>query len=286
MTVSQLLPGQAFQDFLEAHYLKLPFANAGGAAPFAELAGWSTIERLLTAPGVDLLIASQKLGRYQAAPPQTQAEAQSLLDQGYTLAFRRAHRHDAGLAQLAKQFATQFNAPIDVQLYCTPAEQAGFGWHYDAEEVFVLQSAGSKEWMLRKNTVNPWPLIDRLPHDMAYQRELMPLQRCLLHANDWLYIPAGYWHATKADEQSISLSVGVLAQSGVDFFDFLRNELCDDIRWRQRLPHLVQQADLQMRLAELAGDLARRITKPETAAHFVEALAGHGTSFAAGLDPQ
>ena len=36
-----------------------------------------------------------------------------------------------------------FAAPVDVHLYCTPAGQPGFGWHYDAEDVFVLQTAGS-----------------------------------------------------------------------------------------------------------------------------------------------
>src|SRR5947209_3055839 len=129
-----------------------------------------------------------------------------------------------------------FLAPIDVHVYCTPAGQPGFGWHYDAEDVFVLQTAGRKEWSLRKNTVNPWPLAEALPADMRHEREIMPVLRCTLAAGDWLYIPAGYWHRTRAGEESVSLSVGVLSASALDVYDFLRRQLLSSLRWRQRLP--------------------------------------------------
>src|SRR5204862_57834 len=125
---------------------------------------------------------------------------------------------------------------IDVHVYCAPGASPGFGWHYDAEDVFILQTVGSKEWWLRKNTVNPWPLVEALPADMRYPREIMPVLRCHLLAGDWLYIPAGYWHRTQAGEESISLSVGVLAATAVDVYDFLRREVLASLRWRKRLP--------------------------------------------------
>ena len=40
-----------------------------------------------------------------------------------------------------------------VQLFVTPAETHGFSWHYDAEEVFIVQTAGVKDYLLRENTV-------------------------------------------------------------------------------------------------------------------------------------
>lgn len=129
-------------------------------------------------------------------------------------------------------------APVDVHLYCTPPSEPGFGWHYDAEEVFILQTVGSKEWSLRKNTVNPWPLLEAMPHDMQYSREVMPLLKCRLEAGDWLYIPAGYWHSTFATEESISLSIGINCRSAMDVLESLREELLADVRCRQRLPIL------------------------------------------------
>ena len=51
------------------------------------------------------------------------------------------------------------DAAIDIHVHCTPAGEHGFGWHYDAEEVFIVLIQGRKEFAVRKNTVNP--LADR-----------------------------------------------------------------------------------------------------------------------------
>lgn len=268
MALPYLLAELPTSDFIEQYYLKLPFAASHGAETFNQFADWSTIDRLLQAPSVDLLIASQRLGVFRGIEPRTETEARTLLADGYTLGFRHVQQCDSGLAELASKFAAELAAPVDIHLYCTPANEPGFGWHYDAEEVFVLQTFGSKEWLLRKNTVHPWPLMESLPADMAYEKEIMPLQRCSLKAGDWLYIPSGYWHATRATEESISLSVGIAAQSGIDFFDSLRDELLRDLRWRQRLPHAPQSEELQTRLAELAADLAKRLAAPSRASDF------------------
>src|SRR5262249_27039897 len=149
-----------------------------------------------------------------------------LLAEGCTLGIRHAEKHDPGLARLAEGFRRDFASPVDVHLYCTPAGRPGFGWHYDAEDVFLLQTQGTKEWFLRKNTVNPWPLAEPPPADMRYRLELMPLLRVTLAAGDWVYIPCGYWHRTEAgSEESISLSVGVRSPSAVDVYDYLRRQL-------------------------------------------------------------
>jgi ribosomal protein L16 Arg81 hydroxylase len=149
-----------------------------------------------------------------------------------------------------------------------PGGAAGFGWHYDAEEVFVLQTEGTKHYRLRKNTVNPWPLVETLPDDMQFERESMPLLRCTLNAGDWLYIPTGYWHATQAESDSISLAVGVLAPAAIDALDLLRGQLRESLLWRQRLPTMGAASDLspdKLReryrdiLRELAQDLSQKL---------------------------
>jgi 50S ribosomal protein L16 3-hydroxylase len=149
---------------------------------------------------------------------------------------RHAERHDPRLAQLAAAFEADLDGPVDIHIYCTPASHGGFGWHYDAEDVFILQTSGSKEYSLRKNTVNPWPLVETLPQNMRYEREIMPLARCLLAAGDWLYIPNGYWHMARAQQASISLAVGILTTSAMDVYRYLAPRLLESLLWRQRLP--------------------------------------------------
>jgi ribosomal protein L16 Arg81 hydroxylase len=278
MILEFLLGSVPASSFLEEHFLKLPFALPGGCRELTARDAWQTVERILARPGVDLLAGKE--GRpWQGNRPATGAEARALLAAGFTLGIRHAELHDPELAELAEAFRRDFAAPINVHLYCTPTGHPGFGWHYDAEEVFILQTQGSKEWLLRKNTVHPWPLVENLPADIRYEREMMPLLRCTLQAGDWLYIPAGYWHATRAGDESISLSVGILAPTALDVYDFLRRHLVDSLRWRQRLPVLgaaspvgpEKQAERCRELfRELGQDLAELMSQPEVVRDFLK----------------
>lgn len=279
MALKQLLGDIPLPTFIDEHFLKVPFALAGGCREFVELGSLQVLAHLLTQEGADI-IAGKASGEQAGKAPASIEDAQRLSDQGYTIGVRKAHRQHAGLAKLAAAFRADFLADVDIHLYCTPAGNAGFGWHYDAEDVFVLQTVGSKDWLLRKNTVNPWPLVEQLPVDMRYGSEIMPLVRCHLQAGDWLYIPAGYWHRTEAQEQSCSLSVGIAMPTGLDAWDFLRDQLLDSLRWRQRLPPLGAaastseqevEAALCDHLAELGRDAALLLSKPQFARDFLAA---------------
>ncbi len=193
MSLSDLLGSMSSAAFIEQYYLKLPFALGGGCQQHRGLGTWAAVERILARPDADTLVV--KSGG-QRAGPQTlaYAEARALHADGYTIVLRHVERCDPAIAQLAGGFMRELSAPLDVHIYCTPASQFGFGWHYDAEDVFILQTEGSKEYSLRKNTVNPWPVLETMPDDMGFEREIMPLMNCTLAAGDWLYIPGGYWH--------------------------------------------------------------------------------------------
>ena len=165
-------------------------------------------------------------------------------------------------------------------MYCTPGGQFGFGWHYDAEEVFIVQTTGRKQYSLRKNTVNPWPIEETLPADMQYEREIMPLVRCELAAGDWLYIPSGYWHMGESRETAISLAIGVQPRTAVDVFDFLRPQILDSLFWRQRLPVAGAAAAANDRLREqyaavfkqLGPELQERLPIRDKLRHFSTSL--------------
>jgi ribosomal protein L16 Arg81 hydroxylase len=234
--IERLLGGVANETFLREYFLRMPFSLPHAADQFRELGSWSTVERLLERPDADVLVVGQGR-RWEENRTPSYEEAQALFRDGYTLLVRHAEKEDPKLAELAAGFARDFLAPVDIHLYCTPQSGGhGFGWHYDAEDVFILQTAGRKEYSLRKNTVNPWPLVETLPDDMKFERELMPVLRCTLAAGDWLYIPNGFWHVAKAEEDSLSLAVGLEMPAALHVYDFLRRRLCESLLWRQRLP--------------------------------------------------
>ena len=94
--------------------------------------------------------------------------------------------------------------------FATPDQSQAFGWHYDLEEVFIIQVQGCKEYTVRQNTLNPWPVWDNLPAEMRYDRETARVRlTCRLEAGDWLYIPSCWWHIAQPQTASIHLSVGV-----------------------------------------------------------------------------
>ena len=262
MALATLLGPLSPRRFFEEHFLRLPLAMPGLAAAFQSLGDWNAVDGILRGD-VDCLVVRDGV-RSECDRPQSAAAARTLLAEGHTVLMRHAERHSPALGQLASEFQREFAAEVDVHLYATPAGRFGFGWHYDAEDVFILQTEGEKEYELRKNTVNPWPLVETMPRDLRYEREIMPLQKCLLRAGDWLYLPNGYWHRATARTDSVSIAVGVLPPTGVDVFDLLRREVLNSLRWRERLPVMGDAAAddgserrqrLHLRLAELADDL-------------------------------
>jgi ribosomal protein L16 Arg81 hydroxylase len=73
------------------------------------------------------------------------AGAQGHYRRGHTLLVWHAERSSAMLEALAEAFANFFHAPADIQVYLTPDQSQAFGWHYDLEEVFIIQVHGCKD---------------------------------------------------------------------------------------------------------------------------------------------
>ena len=277
MDLQALLGDFPLARFVADYYHSLPYSASGLAAPLLPLATFDSLLAVLAQDSADVLVCRQN-EQWPGDVPRSEAAARELLAQGYTLLVRHAERHDPRLAKLAAAFAQGFASQVNIHMYCTPAGQYGFGWHYDAEEVFLIQTTGRKEYSLRKNTVNPWPLEEALPADMRYERELMPVMRCELAAGDWLYVPSGYWHMGASRETAISLAIGVQPHAAIEVLDFLRPKLLDSLFWRQRLPVAGAAAGMsdeelqtayQAAFASMAKELSRMLADPRLVKAFL-----------------
>ncbi len=278
--IEALLGDLSAGEFLDRFYTRLPHSRPGGAIGFASFPGWPALEAILGREGVDAFLAGD--GRiWEGGRRPSAAEAREEHRRGRTLVVRNAERHDPELARIAAGFEADFAAPANIHVYATPAGRTGFGWHYDPEDVFVVQTHGSKEYRLRKNTVNPWPLLEQMPRDLGIEREGTPTLSCLLRPGDWLYLPAGWWHvALGAGGDSVTLAIGLMTPAAIGLLDFARKELLSALPWRQRLPVMgaanprsgPEIAALHRSiLSELRKDLDRVLADPALIDRYVSA---------------
>src|SRR5581483_3751613 len=126
-------------QFLADHYLRAPYAAAQGARRHVGLLSWPLLWRLLPrGPAAELLVVRDGM-LWRGPDPDSAARGAELFAAGWSLVLRHAERQDPGLAALAAEFEAELAAPVAIQLYATPGGRHSFGWHYDAEEVFIVQ---------------------------------------------------------------------------------------------------------------------------------------------------
>ncbi|HET7434417.1 MAG TPA: cupin domain-containing protein [Thermoanaerobaculia bacterium] len=207
--LSAWLSGMSVDDFMRQHYQRAPLALPTTARDAVPLLDWNTMQRLIESHADMLLVRNSKLRRERE--PETFAEVRALYDEGFSIVLRGCERYDEGLRALAERFDAEVPGDPSVQIYATPKKHHSFSWHYDCEDVFIAQTAGTKEYFMRRNTVNPEPMLDAMPRDMHYERETSPMIATTLVAGDWLYIPRGWWHVARALDDSLSISIGVLS---------------------------------------------------------------------------
>jgi 50S ribosomal protein L16 3-hydroxylase len=259
--IGDLLGGIGLNDFLCDTYLRQPYAASGEAWRVVRTVTADDVDRLVLDPGCDLLASHG--GRCVASLAEDRKAAlASHRERHCSLAIRHAERHHAALAGIAAAALLDLAGEVDVQIHSAPAGSPGFGWHFDPEEVFIVQCAGAKDWSVRANTVHPDPVLEAMPARLEFDREISPILRCRLEPGDWLYIPGGWWHVGQAVDDSLSLAIGVMALTPLQILDAVRKDLVGSSMWRQRLPPPRHPESVHIQAALLsssADELGRRL---------------------------
>lgn len=274
--LKKLLGDFSLQNFLENNFSKLPYSSPSGARDFTTLLNWDIVQKIIEKKESVLRIVQD--GRVIKDYVDLDfPEAKKHYQEGHTLLVRFAEKSDPALLSLAQDFAKSFYTPVDIQLYCTPEGHNAFGWHYDVEEVFIIQCQGSKTYTIRPNTWHPNPLVSSIPKDLGYENEKTPQQLSVtLEPGDWLYIPSGWWHVARTQKASMHISIGLMPNSAVDIVSFLPKYLAQFPFWRTRMPvHLNFQnedeevAFYQEAMGKLGQDLTRHFASREFILNFL-----------------
>jgi ribosomal protein L16 Arg81 hydroxylase len=206
--LEEWLNPMSVSSFARDYLRTQPYASPSSANRAMPIFGWDTLDQLLTRNPPDVLVVAQ--GKLLELPsPRSLGEALDLLTSGVGLVIRRAEKVDDAVAGLAASVTQHIPGEVHVQLIVTPAGTYGFGWHYDDEDVFIVQTEGSKDYFFRDNTVDRERPAGTAPDFTRFGNEASPIGTARLLAGDWLYVPARWWHAAKCIEDSLSISLGI-----------------------------------------------------------------------------
>ena len=141
--------------------------------------------------------------------------AKGLYDRGHTVTLDGVHKSDLLDHHWLLDLLTELGLPrrldsVSVTGFLSRT-QSGVPRHFDATPFIVSQIRGSKRWLVQENLESPNPLYNGGPGWGDYSAEpdhpgqAEPYQ-WTLHPGDVLYVPAGHWHETSAQDESLSLT--------------------------------------------------------------------------------
>ena len=193
------------------------------------------------------------------------ADVREMVNAGATICARGLERGHAKLEAIARAVEQEigYSGTVDFRAYLSPPG-TGFDLHFDARVATTLQIAGQKRWWYADQPA-VWFPEDNSPRP-GHPRGGGPLpakdaafKTVLLRPGDLLCLPAGIWHAAKADERSslaLNMAFNYLDAGILDFLVFaLRTRLQNDPEWRRPL---VLGPDRKGKIVRLQEELTSR----------------------------
>jgi bifunctional lysine-specific demethylase and histidyl-hydroxylase NO66 len=219
----------------------------GQRGRFDDLLSEADVERLLCSGGIRYpafrLVkegAQIPLGEYTRdvpwRPPITgAADVAGVLAQwesGATVVLQALHLNWRPVAVFCRELERALGEPVQTNAYYTPRGSQGFAVHHDTHDVFVLQVAGEKRWLVYE------PLLELPLKQQRFSRELgepgEPTHVLTLEAGDTLYLPRGWLHqAETSDTDSLHLTVGINTYTWMDAFKAALEDCAAEVGFRQ-----------------------------------------------------
>jgi hypothetical protein len=156
-------------------------------------------------------------------------------DAGATVVLQGLHLSWEPLATFCRGLESTLGHPAQANAYYTPRRAQGLAVHHDTHDVFVLQIAGSKRWLVYE------PALELPLKYQHYRSELGEpgdaLLDVVLEPGDTLYLPRGWLHqALTSDEDSLHLTVGVNVYTWLDALHAAVDRCGGDIEFRRGVP--------------------------------------------------
>lgn len=244
----RLLAPLPLRDFVRDYWERQPVHIHGSRDKFRGLMNRQGLLDLLRSDKgyVPTTIGYLKAGReehgqhvdFQTAPER----AESLLAAGYTIQIEDIDRYVPLLRELMVEARRALSIPARMNVACflSPAG-SGYGLHFDASAMWVMQLAGRKRWWHSPAPAVEFPMENSIPTAQEQQRGIHGYRQSdlidiVLSPGDVLYLPAGVWHRVQAVEESLHLCLSLFPATALDLFtDLLRERVLGSAEWRRPL---------------------------------------------------
>ncbi|WP_028938693.1 JmjC domain-containing protein [Pseudonocardia spinosispora] len=161
------------------------------------------------------------------------------------------------IARAADDLMRLVREPVQVNLYLVWGGRQGFDTHWDDHDTMIVQLAGSKHWTVRGQG-RRFPMKVDNDHDhqppdtMLWEGDLAP--------GDIIHVPRGWWHAVRGTgELSMHLTFGFTRRTGIDWANWIVEQLYAEELFRQDLPRFAAEGPSEQHADELVTALTKII---------------------------
>jgi ribosomal protein L16 Arg81 hydroxylase len=245
-------------EFFARYWEREPLVvERGEAARFTDLLTPSDVERAISetairTPGFRLVKAGARIDQrgytanlpWKPAPFTGTVDVDRVLEEwrnGATIVLQALHVNWSPLARYCRLLETELGHPVQANAYYTPRSAQGFPVHHDTHDVFVLQIAGKKRWLVYEPV---WALPLRgQPYSEKVQGSPGSPRELVLRAGDTLYLPRGWLHeAATSESDSLHLTIGVNVYTWLDAVRAAVDECRNDVEFRRGVPRISSSA--------------------------------------------
>lgn len=237
------------------------FVPTSGSPRFETLLDWEELNNLVESglyPVERLHVRTESMsiptGFYLEEGRIVPAAFSSLMDKGASVVFHRLDKYVPRLWKLCQQIAEQTGERVTAEATVTSGKDGVLANRLNAEDICVLQIAGSMRWQLsgpqgqavhsdRNAPLRPSPCTD-------------PLLDEELCAGDFLFVPAGYWHRCENGAgRSLHVCIAFEPPCGLDVLTSLTSQLATDERFNGPLTRYADTTALAAHEAALKARL-------------------------------
>jgi cupin superfamily protein len=263
------------EEFLAEWWEDRPLVvERGGERRFDDLLSVADVERLISTgglrhPAFRLVKAGERISVRDYAvdiPWRPEAFSKTIdvervaaaFGDGATIVLQGLHHWWHPLAVFCRALEAELEEPAQANAYYTPRDSQGLPVHHDTHDVFVLQLAGEKRWLVYEPA---WELPLK---EQRYSPELgapgEPLHDVVLRQGDTLYLPRGWLHeAVTSATDSLHLTVGVNVYTWADAVRAALTACEDEVAFRRSVASDEEGGEA------LLGLLAERLDPEEVA---------------------